>query len=55
MYTVMIKEQEKVLYDFKWIRCINDIFVSVGHPDRFQKDFISNLKAVKYMYFMSIV
>ena len=47
MYTIMLKEQEKGLYDFKWIRCINDILVSVGRPDLLRKSYISNPKALK--------
>ena len=47
MYTKMFKEQDKGLYDFKWIRCINDILVSVGRPDLFRKDSTNNPKAVK--------
>ena len=26
----MLKEQKKGFYDFDWIRCINDILLSVG-------------------------
>ena len=48
MYTIMLKEHENVFYDFKWIRCINDILVSVGRPDLFRKDTISNPNAVKF-------
>ena len=47
LYTIMLKEQEKGLYDFKWIRCINDILVSVGRPDLLRKGSISNPKALK--------
>ena len=43
----MLKEQEKGFYEFKWIRCITDILVSVGRPDLFRNDSISNPKAVK--------
>ena len=41
----MLKEQGKGLYDFKWIHCINDILVSVGRPDLFNKKI--HPKAVK--------
>ena len=41
MYTIMLKEQEKGFYNFKWIRCINDILVSVGKPDHFRTDSFS--------------
>ena len=30
LYTIMLKEHEKGSYNFKWIRCINDILVAVG-------------------------
>ena len=46
LYTIMLKEQEKGFYEFKWIRCINDMLVSVGRPDLFRNDSISNPKAV---------
>ena len=46
-YQVTLKEQEKGIYDFKWIRCINDILVSVGHPDLHRSHTVSNPKAVK--------
>ena len=30
MYAIIFKEQENGVYDFKWIRCINGILVSVA-------------------------
>ena len=33
--SIMLKEHEKGSHNFKWIRCINDILVSVGQPDLF--------------------
>ena len=30
LYSMMLKEHEKGSYNFKWIRCINDILVAVG-------------------------
>ena len=47
LHTIMLKEKEKGFYDFKWICYINDILVSVGPPDLFRNDSISNPKAVK--------
>ena len=35
LYSIMLKEHEKGIYNFKWIRCINDILVAVGRPDLF--------------------
>ena len=29
----MLEEQENVVPDFKWVRCINGMFVSVSLPD----------------------
>ena len=46
-YKVMPREQEKGVYDFKWIHCSNDILVSVGRPDVLKTDTVSNPKAVK--------
>ena len=55
LYTIMLKEQENVFYDFKCIRCIYDILVSVGRPDLFKNYSISNPKAVKLKYFTIII
>ena len=46
----MLKEQEKGFYECKWIRCINDLLVSVGRPDLFRNYSISNPKAVKVFH-----
>ena len=34
-------------YNFKWIRCINDILVAVGRPDLFKTEPVNNLNSVK--------
>ena len=47
LYTIKLKQQERGFYDFKWIRCINDVLVSVGRPDLFRNYSISNPKALK--------
>ena len=47
LYTIMFHEQEKGVYDFIWIRCINDILVFVGRPDLFRNDSVNNPKSVK--------
>ena len=39
---IMLKEQEKGLYDFKLVRCINGILVSAGQPDLFKTDSVKN-------------
>ena len=36
LHSIMRKEHEKGSYNFKLIRCINDILVSVGWPDLFK-------------------
>ena len=43
----MLKEHEKGFYNFKWIRCINDILVAVGRPDLFKTEPVNNPNSVK--------
>ena len=44
----MLKEHVKVsLYNFEWIRCINEILVSVCRPDIFKTELVSNPNSVK--------
>ena len=43
----MLKEHEKGSYNFKWIRCINDILVAVGRPDLFKTEPANNQNSVK--------
>ena len=43
----MLKEHEKGSYNFKWIRCINDILVAVGRPDLFRTEPINSPNSVK--------
>ena len=43
----MFKEHEKGSYNFKWIRCINDILVAVGRPDLFKTEPVNNPNTVK--------
>ena len=43
----MLKEHEKGSYNFKWIRCINDIRVAVGRPDLFKTEPVNNPNSVK--------
>ena len=50
----MLKEHEKGSYNFKWIRCINDIFVAVGRPDLFKTDPVNNIFC-ENGYFSNIV
>ena len=38
LYSIMLKEHEKGYYNFKWIRCINDILIAVGRPDLFKTE-----------------
>ena len=47
LYSIMLKEHEKGSYNFKWIRRINDILVSVGRPDLFKTEPVNNPKSVK--------
>ena len=48
LYSIMLKKHEKVLfYNFKWIRCINDILVAVGRPDLFKTEPVNNPNSVK--------
>ncbi|MCG8113215.1 MAG: reverse transcriptase domain-containing protein [Candidatus Thiodiazotropha taylori] len=47
VYKIMFNEHENGLYDYKWIRCIKDILITVGRPELFKKSSISNPKAVK--------
>ena len=37
LYTIMFSEEVKGVIDLKWMRCFNDILVSVSHPDIFWK------------------
>ena len=43
LYAMMLKEHEKGSYNFKWIRCINDILVAVGRPDLFKTEPITQI------------
>ena len=43
----MFKEHEKGSYNFKWIRCINDILVAVGQPNLFKTESVNNPNSVK--------
>ena len=43
----MLKEREKRSFNFKWIRCINDILVAVGRPDLFKTELVNNPNTVK--------
>ena len=43
----MLKEHENGSYNFKWIRCINDILVAVGRPDLFKTKPVNNPNSVK--------
>ena len=43
----MLKEHEKGSYNFKWIRCKNDILASVGQPDLFKTEPVNKPKCVK--------
>ena len=36
LYSIMLKEHEKGSYNFKRIRCVNDILVAAGRPDLFK-------------------
>ena len=45
LYSIMLKEHEKGSYNFKWIRCINDIRVAVGRPDLFKTELVNNLNS----------
>ena len=47
LYSIMLKEHEKGPYNFKWIRCINDILVAVGRPDLFNTEPVNNPNSVK--------
>ena len=47
LYSIMLKEHEMGSYNFKWIRCINDIRVSVGRPDLFKTEPVNNPNSVK--------
>ena len=49
LYAIMLKEKEKGFYNFKWIRCINDILVSVGQPDRLRTDSFSQQPKIRIM------
>ena len=50
LYTIMFNEQEKGVNDFKWIRCINDILISVGRPDLFRNDSVNDPNTVKRVF-----
>ena len=43
----MLKEYEKGSYNFKWIRCKNDILVAVGRPDLIKTEPVNNPNSVK--------
>ena len=43
----MLKEYEEGSYNFKWIRCINDILVAVGRSDLFKTEPVNNPNSVK--------
>ena len=43
----MLKEHEKGSYTFKWIRCKNDILVSVGRLDPFKTEQVNDPNSVK--------
>ena len=47
LYSIMLKEHEKGSYNFKWIRCINDILVAVGRPDLFRTEPVNSPNSVK--------
>ena len=47
LYSILLKEHEKASYNFKWIRCINNILVSVGKPDLFKAEPVDNPTSVK--------
>ena len=47
LYSIMLKEHEKGSYNFKWIRCINDILVAVGRPDLFRTEPVNDPNSVK--------
>ena len=43
----MLKEHEKGSYNFKWIRCLNDILVAGCRPDLFKTEPVNNPNSVK--------
>ena len=47
LYSIMLKEHKKGSYNFKWIRCINDILFAVGQPDLFKTEPVNNPNSVK--------
>ena len=47
LYSIMLKNHEKGSYNFKWIRCINDILFAVGGPDLFKTEPVNNPNPVK--------
>ena len=47
LYSMMLKEHEMGSYNFKWIRCINDILVAVGRPDLFKTEPVNIPNSVK--------
>ena len=47
LYSIMLKEHEKGSYNFKWIRCINEILVAVGRPDLFRTEPDNSQNSVK--------
>ena len=47
LYSIMLKEHEKGSYNFKWIRCINEILVAVGRPDLFRTEPVNSPNSVK--------
>ena len=55
LYSIMLKEHEKGSYNFKWIRCINEIQVAVGRPNLFKTEPVNNPNSVKMDIFTNIV
>ena len=47
LYTILVHGHEHGNYDFKWVKCINDILVSVGIVNLFHANIINNPQAVK--------
>ena len=47
LYSIMLKEHENGSYNFKWIRCINDILVAVGGHDLLKIEPVNKQNSVK--------
>ena len=45
LYTILVHEYGN--YDFKWVKCINDILVSIGKVNLFHANIINNPQAVR--------